>query len=140
MKRLIILIFILLLNQSILVVAETEPASSSHRSQTLKTKVLSDKEVTGAEQSSNKLERKGNKLILTYSNWFRCSYHVDSASLEDEKNKYILKINMKRKWGFLNKGIEVREVKIEINQDLRHGATLEIIGDTDDIVRMFVPN
>jgi hypothetical protein len=49
-------------------------------------------------------------------------------------------MNMKRKWGFLNKSIEVREVKIEINQDLRHGATLEIIGDTDEIVRLIVPN
>lgn len=140
MKRLLILIVILLLNQSILAEAETETASSSQPSQTLKTKVLSDKEVTGTKQSPNRLERKGNKLILTYSNWFRNSYNVDSASLEDEKNKYTLKMNMKRKWGFLNKSIEVREVKIEINQDLRHGATLEIIGDTDEIVRLVVPN
>jgi len=140
MKRLLILIVILLLNQSILAEAETDTASSSQRSQVLKAKVLSDKEVTGTKQSPNRLERKGNKLILTYSNWFRNSYHADSAILEENKDRYTLKMNMKRNWGFLNKSIEVREVKIEINQDLRHGATLEIIGDTDEIVRLIVPN
>lgn len=140
MKKILILIVMLLLNQSIFAEAETETISTSQRSQVLKAKVLSDKEVTGTKQSQNRLERKGNKLILTYSNWFRNSYNVDSASLEDEKNKYILKMNMKRKWGFLNKSIEVREVKIEINRNLRHGATLEIIGDTDEIVRLIVPN
>jgi hypothetical protein len=83
MKRLLIMIVIMSLSQSILAKAETETASSSQRSQALETKVLSDKEATGTKQSPNRLERIGNKLILTYSNWFRNSYNVDSASLDE---------------------------------------------------------
>lgn len=101
-------------------------------------KVVWEKEATGLK-NMGRLERQGTKLILTYINWFRCSYHVGTVSLYQEKSKYILKMNMKRNWGWLNSCIEPREVKLEIQSSIPKGATLEIIGDNADNVTLVVP-
>ncbi len=104
-------------------------------------KILSQKDGDNSATAKlvNLFERKDNKYILTYTNWFRCSYKIGSVSFRKQKDKYVLKMNIKRKWGFLNSCEDRQVVKFQIAYMMPRGSVLEVIGDYDEKMKFVVP-
>ncbi len=101
-------------------------------------RVISENDASSGK-ITNLLEKKGKNYVLTYNDWFRSSYRVKGVSFRKFNDRYVLKMKMKRKIGLLNKSIEPREVKFEIDDQMAKGSVLVVVGDYAADVKYTVP-
>ncbi len=138
MKKFFLIISILLLAYLAVPGIERPEADIGGENLDAHVRVISEIDATSGK-IADVLDKQGQKYILTYNDWFRASYRVKAVSFRKFKDRYVLKMKMKRKLGFLNKSIEPREVKFEIDDQMAKGSTLVVVGDHAADVKYIVP-